>query len=120
MVDLINVHAPYYDELILLTGFYNPRNIELNSKAKIIYLKKYLRSGLISKIFAWIIFYFQMLFFIFIRYRKSSLYFISNPPINVFLPTIKNRNYAYLLYDLYPQVLVRKKLIKKHSIIYRI
>ena len=35
MIDIINSHAPYFDELILLTGFYNPRSTPLNPKVKI-------------------------------------------------------------------------------------
>lgn len=118
MIDIINAHAPYYDELILLTGFFNPRGTPLNPKVKIKYLKIYKRSGNFVKFYSWFIFHIQSLFYIFFKYRKSKLYLVSNPPINVFTYKITKREYAYLIYDLYPQVLVKNNLIGTSSWLY--
>tara|TARA_X000001036_G_C20656688_1_gene797267 strand:- start:158 stop:1297 length:1140 start_codon:yes stop_codon:yes gene_type:complete len=119
MIDIINAHTPYYDELVLLTGFFNPRITPLNPKVKIKYLKKYKRSGNLVKFYSWFIFHLQSLFYIFFKYRKSKLYFVSNPPINVFTFKITKREYAYLIYDLYPQVLVKENLIGASSLLFR-
>lgn len=119
MVDIINAHVPYYDELILLTGFFNPRDILLDSKVKVKYLKSYKRSGNFIKFYSWIIFHLQSLYFIFLRYNKSKLYFVSNPPINIFSFKISNREYAYLIYDLYPQALVKNNILNDTSLIYK-
>ena len=119
MIDIINAHAPYYDELVLLTGFFNPRSTPLNPKVKIKYLKSYKRSGNLVKFYSWFIFHLQSLFYIFFKYRKSKLYFVSNPPINVFTFKITKREYAYLIYDLYPQVLVKENLIGASSLLFR-
>ena len=43
---------------------------------------------------------------------------VSNPPINVFTFKITKRDYAYLIYDLYPQVLVKNNLIGTSSWLY--
>lgn len=118
MIDIINAHAPYYDELVLLTGFFNPRSIPLNSKVKIISLKSYKRSGNLIKFYSWFVFHLQSLFYIFFKYRKSKFYFVSNPPINVFAFKMPKREYAYLIYDLYPQVLLKNKLIGESSWLY--
>ena len=118
MIDIINAHAPYYDELVLLTGFFNPRGTPLNSKVKIKYLKSYKRSGNLIKFYSWFVFHLQSLFYIFFKYRKSKLYLVSNPPINVFTFAITKREYAYLIYDLYPQVLVKNNLIGESSWLY--
>ena len=120
MIDIINAHAPYYDELILLTGYFNPRNISLNPKVKIIFLKNYVRDSFFKRLFSWIIFLLQSIFYIYFKYKKSNLYFVSNPPIFTFLPFLKNRNYSFLIYDIYPQFLVKNKLIKESSILFRI
>mgnify|MGYP006084062441 FL=1 len=118
MIDIINAHAPYYDELVLLTGFFNPRGTPLNPKVKIKYLKSYKRSGNLVKFYSWFIFHLQSLLYIFFKYRKSKLYLVSNPPINVFTFKITKREYAYLIYDLYPQVLVKNNLISTSSWLY--
>ena len=118
MIDIINAHAPYYDELILLTGFFNPRGTPLDPKVKIKYLKRYKRSGNHVKFYSWFIFHLQSLYYTFFKYRKSKLYFVSNPPINVFTFKITKREYAYLIYDLYPQVLVKNNLIGTSSWLY--
>ena len=118
MIDIMNAHAPYYDELVLLTGFFNPRGTALNSKVKIKYLKSYKRSGNLVKFYSWFIFHLQSLFYIFFKYRKSKLYLVSNPPINIFTFGITKRDYAYLIYDLYPQVLVKNNLIGTSSWLY--
>tara|TARA_B100001175_G_scaffold173947_1_gene147642 strand:- start:12527 stop:13669 length:1143 start_codon:yes stop_codon:yes gene_type:complete len=115
MIDIINAHAPYYDELVLLTGFFNPRGSKLNPKVKIKFLKSYKRSTNFIKFFSWFVFHLQSLFYIFFKYTKSNIYLVSNPPINVFTFGIKKRNYAYLIYDLYPQVLVKNNLITNSS-----
>lgn len=119
MIDIINAHADYYDELVLLTGFFNPRGVELNPKVKVIYLKAYERSNNFIKFYSWIIFHFQVLFYVFYKYKKSKLYFVSNPPINVFFLKIIKREYAYLIYDLYPQALVKNNIIRDSSLLYK-
>ena len=118
MIDIINAHAPYYDELVLLTGFFNPRGTPLSPKVKIKYLKSYKRSGNLIKFYSWFVFHLQSLFYIFFKYRKSKLYLVSNPPINIFTFAITKREYAYLIYDLYPQVLVKNNLIGESSWLY--
>jgi len=118
MIDIINAHAPYYDELVLLTGFFNPRGTPLNSKVKIKYLKSYKRSGNFVKFYSWFVFHLQSLYYTFYKYRKSKLYLVSNPPINVFTFKITKRDYAYLIYDMYPQFLVKNNLIGTSSLLY--
>ena len=61
----------------------------------------------------------QSLFYIFFKHRKSSLFLVSNPPINVFTFKITKREYAYLIYDLYPQVLVKNNFITTSSWFYK-
>ena len=119
MIDIINAHAPYYDELVLLTGFFNPRSTPLNPKVKIKYLTSYKRSGNLVKFYSWFAFHLQSLFYIFYKYKKSKLYFVSNPPINVLTFKITKREYAYLIYDMYPQALVKNHLLSNSSLIYK-
>ena len=119
MIDIINAHAPYYDELVLLTGFLNPRETELNPKVKIKYLKRYKRSSNLMKFYSWFLFHFQSSYYIFFKHRNSKLFFVSNPPINVLTFKITKREYAYLIYDMYPQALEKNNLLSTSSLIYK-
>jgi hypothetical protein len=45
MIDIINAHEEYYDEIILLTGFLNPRETPLHRKVKVKHLIQYKRTS---------------------------------------------------------------------------
>ena len=44
---------------------------------------------------------------------------VSNPPINVFTFGMVKKEYAYLIYDMYPQALVKNNLIRTSSLLYK-
>ena len=119
MIDIINAHVPYYDELVLFTGVLNTRNIALDPKVKVKYLKSYKRSGNLSRFYSWCVFHIQCLIYLHLVYRKSNIFFVSNPPINVFNLLLNNRKYSYLIYDLYPQTLEKSNLVIKSSYLYK-
>ena len=49
MIDIINAHVPYYDNIVLFTGFLNPRETPLHPKVKVIKGLKYKRSNSTQK-----------------------------------------------------------------------
>lgn len=119
MIDIINAHVQYYDELILLTGFLNPRETPLHPKVKVKMLTPYKRSSGIKRLLTWMGFWLQSLFYIFLRYRHYHLYFVSNPPLNIFSAKFTKRKFAFLIYDIYPEALVKNNIIKESSIVFR-
>jgi len=119
MVDIINAHVPYYDNLVLITGFFNPREIPLNSRVKVKLCKAYNRNSSISRFLSWVVFWLQSLYYTFILYRTYKVYFVSNPPINVFTARCLKRPFGFLVYDIYPEALSRYRYINRKSVLYR-
>jgi glycosyltransferase involved in cell wall biosynthesis len=119
MIDIINAHLPYYDNIVLVTGFLNPRETPLDPKVKVEMLTKYKRSSATKRILTWFGFWFQSLYYVFVKYRDYKLYFVSNPPLNVLTARFTKRNFAFLFYDIYPEALVLNSIISQNSFIYK-
>jgi glycosyltransferase involved in cell wall biosynthesis len=119
MVDIINAHVPYYDEIVLLTGFLNPREAPLNAKVRVKTGITYQRSSSIKRLLTWFVFWLQSLYLIFFKYRKHQLYFVSNPPLNTFTARWLKRDLAFLVYDIYPEALAQHNIISKESWFYK-
>ena len=118
MIDIINAHVPFYDNLVLLTGFLNPRETALDEKVKVNKLLEYKRSSSLERLMTWLGFWFQTLFFVFLKYRKYKVYFVSNPPLNVFTAKWIKRDFAFLVYDIYPDALTKNNIITKQSLLF--
>jgi glycosyltransferase involved in cell wall biosynthesis len=119
MIDIINAHVPLYDNLVLLTGFLNPRETPLHGKVKVNKLLEYKRSSSLERLMTWLGFWFQTLYFVFVKYGSHKVYFVSNPPLNVFTARWTKRDFAFLVYDIYPEALAKHHILNKKSWIYR-
>jgi len=120
MIDIIHAHLEEYDEIILLTGHLNPRNKPLDTKVKVHYLKKYNRDNLVQRIATWSLFFIQSLLYIFFKYRKSVIYFVSNPPFNLFSALFLKRPFTFLIYDIYPDVLAEQNYMNSSNAVYKV
>ena len=118
MIDIINAHVPFYDNLVLLTGYLNPRETALDEKVKVNKLLEYRRSNSIKRLITWLGFWFQTLYFVFLKYRKYKVYFVSNPPLNIFTAKWIKRDFAFLVYDIYPDALTKNNIITKQSLLF--
>lgn len=119
MIDIINAHVPFYDNIILLTGFINPRDTPLDEKVKVVKLLNYNRTSSLKRVFTWTGFWLQSLYYIFIRYKNSNLYFVSNPPLNVFTARYTKRDFAFLIYDIFPDAFAKLNIMDRSSIRYK-
>ena len=118
MIDIINAHVPFYDNLVLLTGYLNPRETALDEKVKFNKLLEYKRSSSSERLMTWLGFWFQTLYFVFLKYRKYKVYFVSNPPLNIFTAKWIKRDFAFLVYDIYPDALTKNNIITKQSLLF--
>ena len=57
MIDIINAHVPLYDNLVLLTGFLNPRETALDKKVRVNKLIEYKRSSSQKRLITWLGFF---------------------------------------------------------------
>lgn len=119
MIDIINAHEEYYDEIILLTGFLNPRETPLHRNVKVKYLIQYKRTSGVLRLFTWLFFWLQSLWYVFVKYKSYSLYLVSNPPLNVFTAKWIKRDFAFLVYDIYPDALIKNNIISESSLLFK-
>lgn len=84
-VDMVNVFTELYDEVVLITGEIIYNNSILDKKVKVVNKIKYKRNKAFSRIFTWLIFQIQIFFFILFKINNGKLFFVTNPPISIFL-----------------------------------
>ena len=120
-IDIINSFINKKFNVLLYTGKITKTYASLNKNVKIRKLIPYKRSYIFSRIFTWIVFYFQVIFFLIFDLKKESkLYLVTNPPILPFLSFFfKNKFYVHV-FDVYPNVLLTLPFISKNSFIYKI
>jgi hypothetical protein len=119
MIDITNAHVPHYDNLVLLTRFLNLRETELQKKVEVRKLLAYKRSSSLKRISTWLGSCLQTLFFVFLKYRTNKVYFVSNPPLNIFTAKWLKRDFAFLVYDIYPEALVKHNIVSSQSRIFK-
>ena len=106
----------------LCSGSNNLLNsINKTENLKIINFPQYVRKSILTRIFSWLKFTF-FAFFKIIFVRKDTLILITtNPPLLIFLVwivnKIRNLNYVVLVYDIYPDVMIKFSKIKENSIV---
>jgi glycosyltransferase involved in cell wall biosynthesis len=117
MIDIANVFAGKYDECILLTGELRKRKKDLNPRIKQFNLIRYNPKSNLSRLITWAIGFVQALLYIIFRGGKADLFMTTNPPLGVFIPYFCKNKYSLLIYDIYPDVLIKYKMLSKESLI---
>ena len=115
MIDIIHEHLDEYEELVLVTGFLNPRNNPLDSRVKVHMLNEYDRNSTVKRLLTWFVFAIRTWLLLFMKYRNADLFLVSNPPFVVFLSRLLKNKCTYLIYDVYPDVLVQYNVVKETS-----
>lgn len=118
-IDVTNVFAEKYDEVVLITGKLNYTDRKLKPNVKIINTVKYDRTTMIRRICSWSLCFFHVLIFIIIKFRKYKILYYTNPPISYFMSLIFSNLFSIVIYDIYPNAL---KIIgvKEKQIIYKL
>lgn len=122
-IDMANEYVKKYNDVTLVTGKVMSTYAELDSKINVVLKKEYNNLKNLSRIYTWLVFFFQSLFYIMFRRKVDKVLFVSNPPIlpfiGVFLSSIKKLEYDVLVYDIYPDALLNFGYLTEKSIIYR-
>lgn len=102
----------------LYTGNRSFKYMVEDRKVKIIILKRYNKRNTVSRISSWIIFSIQVTFLLAFK-RNCKQFFVSNPPFTVFIPLIlKLKKYSFLIYDVYPDILLHTEYLSNKSPFY--
>lgn len=105
MIDIIDAFKDTYENRILMTGFLNPRNKNLDANVKVEWLPEYNRTSSLKRILTWSIAFTKALVLIKFKYRKAHLFLVSNPPMAPLLTLFCRNSFSLLIYDIYPDAL---------------
>lgn len=108
-----------YDEVVMLVG--NPDNLKINdSRIKIDPIIRYDRSSVTKRLKSWLIGFMQCQWKLLTKYRKDTLFLVSNPPITPFLTILSRNEFSSLIYDVYPDSLASEGFVGKGNLIYKL
>lgn len=111
MRDIADSMLKRYDEVVIMAGEYYYNNIKCDK------IVKYNNSNIFNRLLTWLVAFVQIVIKIRCSYKGYDILLVSNPPLCSFVPLFFNNTYSFLVYDLYPDVLINEKFINKYSII---
>lgn len=120
MIDIINAYVKAGFECVLLTGRLNLRNTPLNPAARIEKIIKYNRVTAFSRIWTWVIGFFQILIKVVLEFRQSTLFIVSNPPLAPLIPLFVKNRFSLLIFDVYPDALTELGYLSEKSFFIRL
>jgi glycosyltransferase involved in cell wall biosynthesis len=120
MVDIINQFSEEGYRCDLITGLLVERNHHLNNKVKVHRIIRYNNTIPFKRVFTWGWGSIQIFFLILLRFRKSHLFIVSNPPMASMLPLILTNTFSLLIFDVYPDAITELGILKKKSLIIKI
>lgn len=113
-----------YAPALLFTG--HPGTLEAGSTASLSIkaAPKYRRKSDAARIFSWIHYFFYVLFRCWFQCRDALLFAVSNPPflgiIGYLFKQLRGQRYVVLVYDIYPDALIRFGRLKQSGLITRL
>jgi len=116
-VDIVNVFAKKYDNVILIYGDLDISSRNISSSVEKKKIISYNRKTIISRFFTWSVATIQI-FFQLIKYKKYKIFFFSNPPLSYLLASFFKLDYSIIVFDIYPDSL-KNFGIKKNHFIYK-
>ncbi|MFC2089138.1 glycosyltransferase family 4 protein [Bacteroidota bacterium] len=122
-IDLANYYVDSGLHVCLLTGIVEKTGQTLSSSVEIIKLTKYNRSNPLLRIITWLFFYFRAYMTLKRVKDESEVLLVSNPPLlpllSYFLRNKQTLRFRILIYDIYPDILIRSGFLSKKSFIAR-
>lgn len=113
MIDIINAFVDEGYECILIAGSIIEGEVSLKHGVKIEKISKYKRDSSCKRISSWLISSFQIWWKIKFKYKKETLFIVTNPPTAPLLPLFVSNPYYQLVFDLDLNRVLNLKSIKK-------
>ncbi len=117
MVDIINAFHRRGIPCSLIAGTLQLRGSDLSQEIVQHRIIKYSKNNVFTRLASWIISFFQILWIIKLKYRRAHLFLVTNPPLVVFLSYFIKNEMSFLVYDFYPDVLIKNNWQKSDSTI---
>lgn len=117
MIDIVNTHVSKGLQCVLITGRLVERNFRLDNSVKVIKITRYNRKSGFHRLLTWGIGFIQIWVTVLIKFRKDTLFIVSNPPIAPLLPIFVKNKFKLLIYDVYPDALSELGYLSKDSML---
>lgn len=118
-IDILNEFVKHSHPVVLLTGSIEKQHTGLNEKVKIKLYNRYNNSSFTGRIISGLWFHLRCFAYVLFYGRRHELILVSTPPFLTFLGLfffrLRKQSYHLLIWDLYPDVLVRMNKIKTNS-----
>lgn len=122
-IDILNAFAKHSKNVVLLTGSIEKQHTGLHDSIKIMQFNRYDSSGIISRVISGLWFHIRCFFYVLFYGRNDELILVSTPPflpfLGLFSYRLRKQKYHLLIWDLYPDVLVRMNKVKATSFLNR-
>lgn len=122
-IDIVNafVKKGDYEEVVLVSGVVNEREDVLDKSVIVEKTVPYKKDSFITRLSSWMSAFVKFLFLLTFKYRNSDVFLVTNPPLISFLPYLSStKNYAVLVFDIYPDALSAGGFVSEKSLIYKI
>lgn len=117
MIDIINAYARAGYSCTLIAGRLVVRNNPLDPSIFVDKIIRYNRVTTFKRLSTWIIGFIQIWFKVVFKYRKDTLFIVSNPPLAPLLPVMVKNNFSLLIFDIFPDVLSELGYLPEQSVI---
>lgn len=122
-IDIVNafVKKGDYEEVVLVSGVVNEREDVLDKSVIVEKTVPYKKDSFITRLSSWMSAFVKFLFLLTFKYRNSDVFLVTNPPLISFLPYLSHiKNYAVLVFDIYPDALSAGGFVSDNSLIYKV
>lgn len=122
-IDIVNalVKKGDYEEVVLVTGVVNEREDILDKSVMVAKTVPYKKDSFFGRLSSWMSAFVKFLFLLTFKYRNSDVFLVTNPPLISFFPYLScTKNYAVLVFDIYPDALSAGGFVSEKSLIYKI
>lgn len=120
MIDIINTYAESGYSCSLITGRLVERSNPLHPSVEISKIIRYNRNSVLKRLFTWICATIQIIILVKVKYRKSKLFIVSNPPLAPLVPLLAGNPYRILIFDIYPDAIIDSGLSSESSFLMRL
>jgi glycosyltransferase involved in cell wall biosynthesis len=115
MIDIANAFEEAGYEVSLVAGRLVERNTPLHPSIKLDKICRYRRSSILARLHSWCWGMIQIIFKVWLKYPKSHLFIVSNPPFAPLIPLICKNSFSLLIYDVYIEKPAEFPVIRKLS-----
>lgn len=119
-IDIANAFVDVGFNVSLIAGRLVVRNNPLQSCIDNKKIIQYNRKNYFSRLYSWIVAFFQIIVILRKEYKGAQLLIITNPPFATFIPFFVSNRYSIVVFDYYVDILNQILPWKKWSVINRI